>query len=82
MPPKVLVSASVYKVFRIGISYVAKGLFGNGFVGIPGINFQDFIQNEPARGGGYSLLVNPKNPEFGPGWNPMIFHRFLAMKRF
>ena len=39
MAPKVFINDSVYKVFRIGISDVAKGLFGNGFLGILGAPF-------------------------------------------
>ena len=39
MAPKVFINDSVYKVFRIGISDVAKYLFGNGFLGIWGALF-------------------------------------------
>ena len=42
MQPKVFVSVSVYKVSRIGIPDVAKGLFGNGFLGILGVHFGEF----------------------------------------
>ena len=42
MTPKVFINDSVYKVFRMGISDVAKCLFGNGFEGIFGVHFGVF----------------------------------------